>query len=145
MLICVMLTSLNPIIKYKIIQTIINVRWRLKANFKETNFLYTLNFLNRYYRVNDLVWQEGFFIDFVQKKSVDKFIRRFLILSTYLYSERLVFDKLIRVYSDTILFLTNYKTIFEFNSVANILSYLLATLSIFIVLATLLPLLQWRI
>lgn len=140
-----MLTSLNPIIKYKIIQTIINVRWRLKANFKETNFLYTLNFLNRYYRVNDLVWQEGFFIDFVQKKSVDKFIRRFLILSTYLYSERLVFDKLIRVYSDTILFLTNYKTIFEFNSVANILSYLLATLSIFIVLATLLPLLQWRI
>jgi len=29
-------------------------------------------FIRDYYRLNDLVWQDGFLIDFLQKKVIDK-------------------------------------------------------------------------
>lgn len=37
-----------------------------------TNLVATSSFLPRYYQVNDLLWQDGFLIDFLQKKLVDK-------------------------------------------------------------------------
>lgn len=98
----------------------------------------SLNFLPKYYLLNDLLWQEGFLIDFVQKKTTDKFIRKFLILSAYLFSERLVFDKLIRVYSDLVVLLTNKKSIYEYTSVAGVMMSLVIILSLLILLPTLL-------
>ena len=95
-------------------------------------------FLNRYYYLNDILWQEGFFIDFAQKKSTDKFVRKFLIVSAYLFSERVVFDKVIRVYSDLIFFVSGYKAIYYFTSVSKMLLALLLTLSLLLVTSTIL-------
>jgi len=92
--------------------------------------LVNTTFLNKYYYVNDLLWQEGFLIDFAQKKTADKFVRKFLIISAYLFSERLVFDKVIRIYSDIVLFVSGNKTIYDFNSIANMLLFLLVLISV---------------
>lgn len=83
--------------------------------------LTSVSFLHSFYKLNDLVWQEGFLIDFAQKKTTDKFIRKFLILSAYLFSERYVFDKIIKFYSDLVVLFSNKKSIFEFSSVSNML------------------------
>jgi len=102
------------------------------------NLLNSLNFLPKYYLLNDLLWQEGFLIDFVQKKTTDKFVRKFLITSAYLFSERLLFDKLIRVYSDLVVLLTNKKSVYEYTSVAGVIMSLVLIISLFILLPTIL-------
>lgn len=71
-------------------------------------------------------------IDFVQKKSVDKFMRKFLIYSMYLFNERMLFDKIIRIYSDVILFISANKMISDFNNVASVLLVLLSTIGLLI-------------
>ncbi len=55
-------------------------------------------FLRSYYILNDIIWQDGFLIDFLQKKIIDKWIRKFVIFSGYLFNERLVFDYVIKFY-----------------------------------------------
>ena len=60
-------------------------------------------------------------MDFLQKKVADNWVRRFLIRSAYLFSERLVFDKIVRFYLDLIIWPSHTLFIFEFNNVANVL------------------------
>ena len=45
-----------------------------KQVFKQVNknFLIKTFFLPQYYKQNDMLWQEGFYLDFVQKKILDK-------------------------------------------------------------------------
>jgi len=82
---------------------------------------------------------------FCPKKSTDKFIRKFLILSAYLFSERLIFDKLIRVYSDLIVMFSNSKSIYDFNNVANMLMSLLVFILLLLLAVIILFLLQIHI
>lgn len=96
-------------------------------NLKKIKFAYVSYFLNKthfllnYYLLNELIWQEGFLIDFLQKKIADNWIKKFLIYSSYLFNERLVFDKIIRFYLDLIIWPMHKMFIFEFNNVANML------------------------
>jgi hypothetical protein len=85
------------------------------------SFLENFIFLRNYYILNDLIWQDGFLIDFLQKKVVDKFIRRFLIYSGYLFNERLVFDYVVRFYIDLVIWPGYRVNIYEFNNVASTL------------------------
>lgn len=78
-------------------------------------------FLNRYYKLNDQVWQDGFLIDFLQKKFLDKWVRRFLITSSYLFNERVVFDRLVRAYTDLVIWSGSRLFIYEFSNVASTL------------------------
>jgi hypothetical protein len=71
--------------------------------------------------LNDLIWQEGLLIDFLQKKITDNWIRRFLINSAYLFNERVLFDRFVRFYLDLIIWPLHTISIFEFNNVANTL------------------------
>lgn len=96
-----------------------------------TNFLESFIFLRNYYILNDLIWQDGFLIDFLQKKVADKWMRKFLIYSAYLFNERLVFDYVVRFYIDLIVWPTYRINIYEFNNVS---STLLVTLFLLIVL-----------
>jgi hypothetical protein len=96
-----------------------------------TNFLESFIFLRNYYILNDLIWQDGFLIDFLQKKVADKWMRKFLIYSAYLFNERLVFDYVVRFYIDLIIWPTYRINIYEFNNVA---STLLVTLFLLITL-----------
>ena len=114
---------------FKLYNTLINTMLHIQVLYKYKVLVNTI-FLNKYYYLNDILWQEGFLIDFVQKKTTDKFVRKFLIISTYLFSERLVFDKVIRVYSDIVLFVTSRQALYDFNNVANMLLFLLTLISV---------------
>ena len=62
------------------------------------NFLLKINFLFNYFFINELIWQEGLLIDFLQKKIIDNWIKKFLIYSSYLFNECLVFETIIKFY-----------------------------------------------
>ncbi len=85
------------------------------------NFLYKIYFISNYYILNELIWQEGLLIDFLQKKIADNWVKKFLIFSAYLFNERLVFDKIIRFYLDLIIWPMHKFFIFEFNNISNTL------------------------
>jgi hypothetical protein len=104
------------------------------------SFLENFIFLRNYYILNDLIWQDGFLIDFLQKKVVDKFIRRFLIYSGYLFNERLVFDYVVRFYIDLVIWPGYRVNIYEFNNVA---STLLITLFLLMMLFLIISLLYF--
>lgn len=83
------------------------------------NFLFKINFITNYFILNDLILQEGLLIDFLQKKIIDNWIKKFLIYSSYLFNERLLFNKIIRFYLDLIIWPAHKLFIFEFNNVSN--------------------------
>lgn len=85
------------------------------------NFFSKIYFLTDYYALNELIWQEGLLIDYLQKKITDNWIKKFLIYSAYLFNERLIFDKVIRFYLDLIIWPMHKLFIFEFNNVSNLL------------------------
>lgn len=104
-------------LKYNKVQSVL----RIINNDILLNFLVQTTFLHSYYRLNDQMWQDGFLIDFLQKKFLDKWIRRFLIVSAYLFNERVIFDRLVRAYTDLVIWTGNKNTIFEFDNVASTL------------------------
>lgn len=74
------------------------------------------------------------------KKVVDKWTRKFLIVSAYLFNERLVFDRIIRAYLDLVIWAGNKITIFEYNNIA---STLLVSTLILILLFLIISLNYW--
>lgn len=60
-------------------------------------------FIKRYYYLNNLIWQDGYLIDFIQKKVLDRWTRTFIIYSGYLFSERYLFDSVTRIYIEFIM------------------------------------------
>ena len=116
----------------------LTIIWKIST----TNFLLNTIFLKRYYKLNSLVWEEGFLIDFLQKKVVDKWVRKFLITSAYIFNERLVFDYIVLYYSKMILWSGHFFMIFEVNNVASLLFLILllfisSTLLLFLLFTTL--------
>lgn len=79
-----------------------------------TNFIRKTSFLFSFYKKNELIWQEGLLIDFLQKKSFDSWVRKFLIYSSYLFNERLVFDKIVKFFINFII--VPFQKIFIFES-----------------------------
>lgn len=84
-------------------------------------FIESFYFVRSYYILNDVIWQDGFLIDFLQKKVVDKWVRKFVIYSGYLFNERLVFDYVVRFYIDLVVWPGYRINIYEFNNVASVL------------------------
>jgi len=119
------------IFKYFYYIIIHNILWNTMSTFRFwksnlsneliSNFLEKTVFLRNYFILNDLIWQDGFLIDFLQKKVVDKWMRKFLIYSAYLFNERLVFDYVVRFFIDLIVWPGHKNNIFEFNNVSNTL------------------------
>ena len=89
-----------------------------------TRVLLSLRFLPTYYRTNECVWQEGLLIDWLQKKIFDKWVRRFLVHSSYLVSERVIFDIVVRCYIDYVVWPLHSSSIFDFRSVSKLLLFL---------------------
>ncbi len=102
------------------------------------NFIEFFYFIRGYYLLNDVIWQDGFLIDFLQKKIIDKWIRKFIIFSGYLVNERLVFDYVVRFYLDLIIW-PGYKiSIYE---LGNVSSTLLITIFLLLVVFLLISML----
>lgn len=95
------------------------------------------NFLPKYYLRNENLWLDGFLFDFLQKKSADLWIRKFVIYTGFIFSERLVFDSVIRLYLDNILWPSHY---FGFLETNNILEMLLINIYFYFLLFVILVL-----
>jgi hypothetical protein len=78
-------------------------------------------FLPTYYIRNENIWVDGFLLDFLQKKSADLWIRKFVIYTGFIFSERLVFDSVVRVYLDNLLWPLHYFGSLEANNVLEML------------------------
>ena len=82
-----------------------------------------------------MVWQDGFLIDFLQKKVADRWIRGFVIHSGYLFNERWLFDHVVRFYITTVVWPGYRVNIYEFDNVSStLLVTLFLAITIFILL-----------
>lgn len=92
-------------------------------------FFYKINshfiFLPLYYSRNDLIWADGFLFDFLQKKSTDVWLRKFIIYTGYIFSERMVFDHVVRIYLENIIWPLHFVGIMEVENVIEMFSILL--------------------
>lgn len=102
-----------------------------------TNLVNKFNFLANFYTFNEIILQEGLFIDFLQKKIVDNWIKFFLVYSAYLFNERLAFETIIRFYIELLLKPLHYLFVFEFHNVSNLLFLNLVMLSFFFLIVSL--------
>jgi hypothetical protein len=80
------------------------------------------SFLNTYYLRNELLWVDGFLFDFLQKKTADAWVRKFVIFTGFLFSERLVFENVVRVYLDNLIWPLNNISFFEPSNASELLS-----------------------
>ena len=99
--------------------------WSLKERLSMWNFFFRSTFfLKQYFYKNALVWQEGLLIDFLQKKIVDKWVKKFLISSGYLFNERALFDYVIRFYIDLVIWPGQKSMIFELKSIGSVIFFI---------------------
>lgn len=129
---------------FRIINKILNNHWFNLNLFKKlfislwlkVNF--NSKFLYLYYVRNENLWLEGFLFDFLQKKSADIWVRKFVIYTGFLFSERLVFDSIIKLYIDYVIWSMHKITIFEVSNVFEMLSiitYFIVTLFFILILS----------
>ena len=106
-------------LKLKVLYTNHRVSYETRSSlwqFLNEDFNKSFFFIKRFKKINDLIWQDGFLIDFLQKKVVDKWLRGFVIFSGNLFSERLLFDRVVRFYIDFIFKSISSLTIYEYTS-----------------------------
>jgi len=92
------------------------------TNMVWLEFISKINFLAKYISRNDLIWSDGFLFDFLQKKTADLWMRKFLIYTGFLFSERLVFEYVVRIYTDYLVLPTTKYFYLELPNVSSVLS-----------------------
>ena len=90
-------------------------------------FLKQTNFLPLYYVRSEYIWQDGFLFDFLQKKTADAWVRQFVIYTGFIFSERLVFENVVRLYIDYLIWPLHYSSIFETSNVSEMLNSVIFT------------------
>lgn len=108
-----------------------NSTTRLVFTYAWDKLLSKLLFMTTFYTRNENIWQDGFLFDFLQKKTADAWVRRFVIYTGFLFSERLVFDSVVRIYLDNLIWPGHNKSIFETSNVSEMLTsiiFMLVTL-----------------
>jgi len=105
------------------------------------NFIQKSSFITVYYSRNENMWGDGFLFDFLQKKTADAWVRRFVIYTGFLFSERLVFDSVVRLYLDNLIWPGHSNSIFEVSNVSEMLSSTIFVLvSLFFIVVLVWPL-----
>lgn len=123
--------------------------YKFTLNLSKNIVLYTIwnkfisqsTFITTYYSRNENMWGDGFLFDFLQKKTADAWVRRFVIYTGFLFSERLVFDSIIRIYLDNLIWPGHNYSTFEAHNVSEMLSItIFLILTCFFILVTITPL-----
>jgi len=83
-----------------------------------TQFFTKTHFISNFYKISDLIWQEGLLLDFLQKKITDNWVKKFLIYSAYLFNERFLFDSVTRVYLDTLIWPAHKLFVFDLHNIS---------------------------
>jgi hypothetical protein len=112
---------------YKLIRRYSQFNFFLLNKLQIKNFTNNYSYFYKFINLNDFVWQEGLMIDFLQKKIADNWIKKFLVYSSNLFNDRLVFDKIIKFY--LILFVWPLGKIFfvDAGNVSHLLSFFIFT------------------
>lgn len=84
-------------------------------------FLKNIKIIYNYYTLSELIWQEGFLIDFLQKKSADNWIKKFVIFSGNLFNEKLMFDNVVKFYLTTVVYPLKNFFVFELTNISNLI------------------------
>ena len=92
------------------------------SNLIWARFIQKSNFLTIYYKRSDNIWNDGFLFDFLQKKTVDAWVRQYIIFTGFLFSERLVFDYIIRLYNDILIWNLQNKNIINVSNTSTMLN-----------------------
>lgn len=58
------------------------------------------NFLRVFYTRGVVAWVDGLLLDFVQKKTTDTWVRRYVVYTGFLLSEGFVFEAVVGLYLD---------------------------------------------
>jgi hypothetical protein len=87
-------------------------------------FITQTQFLLSYFKLNELLWQEGLLLDFLQKKIVDNWMRKFLIFSSFLFNEKLIFDSIIKFFLNLVIWPGHKFFIFEFFNISNLFFFI---------------------
>jgi len=106
----------NSTSKFKIKYLLLSLWVKSLTNFK---------LLNTYYIRNEHLWLDGFLFDFLQKKTADIWVRKFVIYTGFIFSERLVFDSIVKLYMDYFIWFMHKFNIFEVSNVFEMLSTIL--------------------
>jgi hypothetical protein len=80
------------------------------------SLLNSINWLPLYFARAHKLWQEGLYSDHLQKKVLDKFVRKVIIFSNNLFSEGLVFRRVVDAYWTLITSPAFLKLALPFNS-----------------------------
>ena len=96
--------------------------------------VYKTQFLVLYYIRSEYVWQDGFLFDFLQKKTADAWVRQFVIYTGFLFSERLVFENVVRFYIDYLVWPLHNFSIFETKNVSEMLNIIIYIILTFLLL-----------
>ena len=99
--------------------------------------LLKFSFIDKFLLRNDLIWNDGFLIDFAQKKTADLWVRKFVILTGFLFSDRFVFDSITRIYNDNLVNVFHQFSSFDSPNVLTMFGNLFFFLSFLLVLFTL--------
>lgn len=84
-----------------------------------------------FFAKNNLLWQEGLYLDFIQKKIVDSWIKKSLISSSYIFSEKIVFDVIVKFFLINIINPFHKFSVYEVNSISSLLFITLFFFTIF--------------
>lgn len=98
------------------------------------------NDLLTYWNRVELIWQENLLIDFLQKKILDIWLKKFVTVSANIFNERLLFDVIYRIYIVVILDNLRFFKYEEHDSIASILQ-----LFFFSIVSFLMMLLLWHV
>jgi hypothetical protein len=124
---------------YKLLTLLTLKRWYVLSTLLD-DFIASCSFVSTYYSRNENMWGDGFLLDFLQKKTADAWVRRFVIYTGFLFSERLVFDSIVRVYLDNLIWPGHANSIFEVSNVSEMLSFVIFTLlSLFFIIVMITP------
>ena len=86
-----------------------------------------IKFIPQYYHRSENIWNDGFLFDFLQKKTVDAWVRQYVIYTGFLFSERVVFEFVVRMYNDFIIWPLHNVSLFESNNASSMLNTLIFT------------------
>lgn len=81
-----------------------------------------LIFIEIYYVRSANMWGDGFLLDFLQKKTMDLWIRQYVIYTGFIFSERFIFYSIVRSYVDNIVWPTHRLNIFEYGSIGGMVN-----------------------
>lgn len=110
---------------------------RILSSILWENILTKIVFIPEYYVRNENIWGDGFLFDFLQKKTIDAWLRQYVIFTGFLFSERIVFEAVVWVYKDIIINPMHNISVFESNNASGMIGIVLFTYLTFFILLSL--------